>query len=63
MTMDGYVACDVYPGAVNADTFNAFVGDRLIPALRNIDPDQHWIIVVDNASIHRSDVYPIDNFG
>lgn len=29
---------------------------KLFPALRNVDPDRDWIIVMDNASIHRSDV-------
>jgi hypothetical protein len=56
MTMDGYIACDVYSGSVNGDTFNAFVENRLFPALRDINPDEDWIIVMDNASIHRSDV-------
>jgi hypothetical protein len=56
MTMDGYIACEVYSGAVNADTFNAFVEHQLIPALRDVDPDREWIIVMNNASIHKSDV-------
>ncbi len=57
--MDGYIACDVYSGGVNGDTFNAFVENQLFPALRNKDPDEDWIIVMDNASIHRSDVHII----
>lgn len=61
MTMDGYIACEVYSGGVNADTFNAFVEHQLIPALCNIDPERAWIIVMDNASIHRSDVCLVDN--
>jgi hypothetical protein len=56
MTMDGYIACEVYSGSVNGDTFNAFVEHQLIPALRDVDPDREWIIVMDNASIHKSDV-------
>jgi len=59
MTIDGYIACDVYSGGVNGDTFNAFVENQLFPALRNKDPDEDWIIVMDNASIHRSDVHII----
>jgi len=55
MTLDGYIACEVYPGAVNAATYNAFV-ENLIPTLHHIDPDRDWIIVMDNASIHRSQV-------
>jgi len=57
MTLDGYIACDVYPGGVNAVTFNAFIETQLIPALHNIDPDRDWIIIMDNASIHRTDVF------
>jgi hypothetical protein len=59
--MDGYIACEVYPGGVNADTFNAFVEHQLLPALRGVDPEREWIIVMDNASIHRSDVCLIDD--
>ena len=57
MTMDGYIACEVYSGGVNADTFNAFVEYQLIPALRDVDPEREWIIAMDNASIHKSDVH------
>ena len=57
--MDGYIACDVYSGGVNGDTFNAFVENQLFPALRTKDPDEDWIIVMDNASIHRSYVHLI----
>jgi hypothetical protein len=56
MTMDGYIACEVYSGSVNADTFNAFVEHQLIPARREVDPDREWIIIMDNSSIHKSDV-------
>jgi hypothetical protein len=59
--MDGYIACEVYSGGVNVDTFNAFVENQLIPALRTIDAEREWIIVMDNASIHKSDVYFINN--
>jgi DDE superfamily endonuclease len=61
MTIDGYIACDVYSGAVNADTFNSFVENQLIPALHEIDAMRAWIIVLDNASIHRSDVPELHN--
>ena len=59
MTIDGYIACEVYPGGVNADTFSTFIENQLIPALLNINRDQNWIIITDNASIHRSEVYLI----
>jgi len=56
MTVDGYIACQVYSGGVNADTFNAFVEIKLIP-LCNEYPGPNSIIVMDNASIHKSNVY------
>ena len=57
MTLNGYIACEVYLGAVNAATYNAFIQNQLIPTLHRIDPDREWIIVMDNASIHRSEVF------
>jgi hypothetical protein len=56
ITMDGYIACAVYAGSVNAETFNAFVEYQLLPRLRERDPHRDWIIVMDNASIHKTDV-------
>ena len=55
MTVDGYIVCQVYSGAVNTNTFNAFVEHELLP-LCNEYPHSNSIIVMDNASIHRSDV-------
>jgi len=57
ITGDGYIACQVYSGGVNTDTFNAFVENELLP-LCNEFPGPNSIIVMDNASIHRSPVYP-----
>ena len=57
MTMDGYIACQVYSEGVSGDTFNAFVENELLP-LCNEFPGPNSIIVMDNASIHRSPVYP-----
>jgi len=56
MTLNGYIACQVYPGAVNTVTYNAFVANQVIPRLHQMDPNRNWIIVMDNASIHRSEV-------
>jgi hypothetical protein len=55
MTMDGYIACQVYSGSVNADTFNAFIENQLLPLCHEY-PGPNSVIVMDNASIHRSDV-------
>jgi len=30
MTTDGYIACQVYSGGINGDTFNSFVEDQLL---------------------------------
>jgi len=60
MTMDGYIACCVYPGAVNGDTFIAYVESQLLP-LCNPYPQSRSIIVIDNASIHRSEVKRINS--
>ena len=57
MTVDGYIACQVYSGGVNADTFKVFVENQLLP-LCNEFPGPNSIIVIDNASIHKSPVYP-----
>ena len=59
ITIDGYIACEVYSRGVNAETFNFFIENQLLPCLRACDPDQNWIIVMDNASIHRKEVYLI----
>ena len=56
MTLNGYIACEVYAGAVNAATYNAFVENQLLPTLHGLDPEGDWIIVMDNASIHKSEV-------
>jgi hypothetical protein len=57
--MDGYIACCVYPGAVNADTFNGYIENILLP-LCSPYPGPKSIIVMDNASIHKSEVYKTD---
>ena len=57
MTMNGYIACQVYSEGINRDTFNAFAENELLP-LCNEFPGPNSIIVMDNASIHRSPVYP-----
>ena len=58
MTVNGYIACQVYSGSVNGDIFNSFVENQLLP-LCNEYPGPNSVIVMDNASIHRSDVYLI----
>ena len=55
MSVNGYLACCVYEGAVNADIYTAFVEEKLLPHC-NAFPGSRSIIVMDNASIHRSEV-------
>jgi len=40
MTLNGYIACEVYHGAVNTATYNAFVENQLILRLNQIDQDR-----------------------
>ena len=56
MNIDGYLACCVYKGAVNGATFEAFVEHELLP-LCNPYPLPNSIIVMDNASIHKHEVF------
>jgi hypothetical protein len=51
MTIDGYIACKIYQGSVNAETFKAFVIDDLLP-LCSPWPGSRSVIVMDNATIH-----------
>lgn len=55
MSVNGYLECCVYEGAVNANTYYAFVEENLLPHC-NAFPGPRSIIVMDNASIHRSPV-------
>ena len=55
MNIDGYIACCVYKGAVNGDTFETFVEQELIPLCQPY-PGPNSIIVMDNAAIHRAEV-------
>jgi DDE superfamily endonuclease len=59
ITMDGYIAYCIYPGAVNADTFNEYIENILLP-LCSPYPGPKSIIVMDNASMHKSEVYKTD---
>jgi DDE superfamily endonuclease len=50
LTVDGYIACNVYQGAVNGATFKKFIEDLLPQCSRY--PGPRSIIVMDNATIH-----------
>ena len=59
MTIDGYIACNVYKGAVSKEEFIKFLEDDLLPRSRSsADPKVRSIIVMDNAKIHHGPVCP-----
>ena len=41
---------------MTAATYNAFVENQLLPTLHHLDPKGDWIIIMNNALIHRSEV-------
>ena len=54
-TVDGYIACNVYDGAINAERFEEFIENDVLPHCTPF-PGPRSIIIIDNASIHRDDV-------
>lgn len=54
-TVDGYLTCSVVRGAVNTEVFDNFVEQCVLPFC-NPYPGPKSILVIDNATIHRSDV-------
>lgn len=54
-TVDGYIACNLYEGGVNAERFEDFIEHDVLPHCTPF-PGSRSIIIMDNASIHRSDV-------
>ena len=57
ITIDGYITCSVYEGGVNGATFRSWVQNRLLPHC-NPFPGPRSVIVMDNARIHKGDVFP-----
>ena len=51
LTVDGYIACNVYQGSVNMETFTAFVEHDLLPRCTRY-PGPRSVIIMDNAAIH-----------
>ena len=54
-TVHGYIACNVYEGAINAERFEEFIENDVLPHCTPF-PGPRSIIIMDNASIHRGDV-------
>jgi hypothetical protein len=55
LTVDGYIVCNVYEGAVNQDVFAEFIEHDLLP-LCNPYPGPRSVIVLDNARVHKAAV-------
>jgi hypothetical protein len=56
MTVDGYIACDLYHGDVDDERFINFIQHNVIPLCTPF-PGPRSVIVMDNASIHRGEVW------
>jgi hypothetical protein len=50
-TVDGYIACNVYQGAVDGETFKDFIEFDVLP-LCTPYPGSRSVIILDNATIH-----------
>ena len=57
MTVQGYIACKIYQGSVNGETFKAFVIEDLLP-LCNPWPGTCSVIIMDNATLHKIIKFP-----
>jgi hypothetical protein len=57
LTVDGYIICNVYEGAVNQNVFAEFIEHDLLP-LCNLYPGPRSVIVLDNARVHKAAVFP-----
>ena len=55
MSCDGYIACNLYRGAVTGERFETFIKEYVLPQCSPW-PGPRSVIVMDNASIHREEV-------
>ena len=51
MTVDGYLACNIYRGSVTSERFKEFVETDVLPLCTPF-PGPRSIIIMDNAAIH-----------
>ena len=54
-TVDGYIAATTFKGTCNADVFQSFIIDDVLP-LMNPFPAPRSVLVMDNASIHHTNI-------
>jgi transposase len=50
---DGYIACEIYHGSFNAERFNNFIVNQVLPQMRPF-PAPRSILVMDNCSTHKT---------
>jgi DDE superfamily endonuclease len=51
LTVNGYIACNVYPGSVDGEKFKDFVEFDVLPHCTPY-PGPRSVIILDNAAIH-----------
>jgi hypothetical protein len=56
LSMDGYLACNLYRGSIDAERFETFIRDDVLPHCTPY-PGPRSVIVMDNASIHHGEVW------
>lgn len=63
-TVDGYIACNIYQGAVNGERFCAFLENDVLPKCSKY-PGPRSVIVMDNATVHNviDPVFTSINYG
>jgi hypothetical protein len=55
-SLDGYIAWDIVQGSYTTELFNSFIEEQVLP-LCTPYPGPRSIIIMDNAQIHRSQVW------
>ena len=55
-TVDGYITWEIMQGSFTAELFEEFIEFKVLPRC-NPYPGERSIIIMDNASIHTSEVY------
>jgi len=54
LSIDGYFACKLYRGSINAERFTEFIEQEVLPKCKPY-PGPRSVIIMDNASIHRAE--------
>lgn len=55
-TVDGYITYEIVHGSYNAEMFEKFIQEQVLP-LCNPPPLARSVIIMDNAPIHRKQVF------